>query len=125
MVQKLPKELQPSEHQIQAQLMQYLRSIGYYTMRLNSGRFSVGEGSSRRFINGQDAGTPDIVAFKGVMDHSVPNGIRRIELLFVEVKRPKGKVTPLQSAKMKELEEYGARCVVAHSIEELQSVLDN
>lgn len=128
---KLPKELKISEHQLQTQLMQYLRSIGYYVMRLNSGKFSVGEGRFKRFINGQDAGTPDLLAFKlfeGM--HDIGDTHPRIEcnevkLLFVEVKVPGNKPTSLQTAKMEELTEYGAKCITAHSLEELIEKLNS
>jgi Holliday junction resolvase len=109
---KLP---QPTEHAIQTQLMQYLRTKGWYVMRLNSGKFSVGEGAGRRFINGQDAGTPDLMAFI-----ALPTGIR---LYFIEVKRPGKKPTPLQKAKMEDLEKYGAHCFVATCIEDLTNEL--
>ena len=113
--------LQPSEHQLQTQLMQYLRTIGWYVLRLNSGKFSVGEGRNRRFINGQDAGTPDLLAFKGSCIHHYKE---HVHLLFVEVKVPGNKPTALQTAKMKELEEYGATCLVSHSLEELHQQLE-
>lgn len=110
-----------SEHQVQTQLMQYLRTIGWYCLRLNSGKFSVGEGRSKRFINGQDAGTPDILAFKLL---GFPSGKHITTILFVEVKVPGNKPTALQTAKMEELEEYGARCFVTHSLEELQEQME-
>lgn len=113
-----------SEHQIQDQCIGYLRSKKWYVTRMNSGKYSVGEGRNRRFIMGHEAGTPDLMAFKEVMDHSVPNGIRRIELLFVEVKVLGNKPTPLQTAKMEELTEHGARCIIAHSLDELIELID-
>lgn len=113
-------KLKISEHQIQTQIINYLKYKGWFTMRLNSGKYSVGEGKSKRFIMGQDAGTPDIMAFrnKGVGT----NNIKKLcELVFIEVKVLGNKPTALQMAKMKELEEHGAKCLVIHSIEELQA----
>lgn len=100
-----------TEHQLQTEIMQYLQYKGYYVMRLNSGKYSVGEGRSKRFIMGQEAGTPDLMAFRGV------------RMFFVEVKVPGNKPTLLQTQKMKELEGYGAQCFVATSLEELQEKL--
>lgn len=134
---------QQSEHSIQNEVIGYLRMKGYYVQRMNSGKYSVGEGANRRFIQGAEAGTPDVMAFRlntfykaeivspvtlkpkpgerilvgDVIRHQKP------DLLFVEIKRPKNKPTPLQTAKMKELEEYGARCLVVHSVEELENQL--
>lgn len=108
---------QQSEHSIQNEVIGYLRMKGYYVQRMNSGKYSVGEGASRRFIQGAEAGTPDVMAF----GDRYKNG--EVDVLFIEVKRPKNKPTPLQTAKMKELEEYGARCLVVHSVEELENQL--
>ncbi len=110
----------PLEHQTMQQIVNYLKYKGWYVMRLNSGRYSVGEGRSRRYIMGQEKGTPDLLAFKPVIREN--RRYREIEdLLFIEVKRQGNKPTELQLAKMRELEEYGARCLVIHSLEELQA----
>lgn len=120
-----------SEHQLQQLLINYLRVKGWYVMRLNSGKYSVGEGRFKRFIMGQEAGTPDLVAFKP-FSPSIQSPKRLItippvsgiaELLFVEVKSGKNKPSDLQSRKMEELEQYGARCLVIHSLEELEAYL--
>jgi hypothetical protein len=115
----LPKEYSDkvTEHQIQREIMVYLRMMGYYVQRLNSGKFSAGEGRSKRFIMGVATGTPDLMAFKWCEDE--PNCGKGAHLLFVEVKRPGKKATDIQKAKMEELERYGARCLVATSIEDL------
>lgn len=124
-----------SEKQIQQQIMNLLRMKGYYVMRMNSGKYSVGEGSSRRFIKGHEAGTPDVMAFKkGVANVDLdkveykPNARflitgYYIDLLFVEVKAGRNKPTTLQTMKMKELEEYGAKCLVAYSVEDVEAVI--
>ena len=115
----MKNEIKITEHQLQTLLMNYLRAKGWYVMRLNSGKYSVGEGRNKRFIMGQEAGTPDLMAFKdaGNIDIAYP------DLVFIEVKVPGNKPTRLQELKMKELEEYRARCIVAHSLEELQENL--
>lgn len=112
-----------TEHQLQTLLMNYLQAKGWYTMRLNSGKFAVGEGASRRFINGQEAGTPDLMAFKDVEYNCGKDKHAQTDLVFIEVKTPKNKPTDIQERKMHELEEHGARCIVAHSLEELEEQL--
>lgn len=130
---KLPSA---TEHQIQTQIINYLRINGYYVMRLNSGKYAVGEGRDRRFVMGQDAGTPDLMAFKAleipILGKHIPEGIdavinkiavSTIFVLFIEVKRPGKKATSLQEVKMRELTDYGARCIVATSVEDLKEKL--
>ncbi len=74
------------------------------------------------------AGTPDIMAFKMVSvttmirpEHQLT--VESLRPLFIEVKRPGKKPTPLQQMKMEELESFGARCLVAHSVEEVEGVI--
>lgn len=103
--------------------MHYLRMTGWYVMRLNSGKFAIGEGAGRRFVVGQDAGTPDLVAFKMHHSFSSDHACNHVRLVFIEVKRPGNKPTPTQLAKMEELRRYGARCFVATSLEDVQREL--
>lgn len=124
MAKSSPPLFKLSEHQIQDQIIGYLRSTGWYVTRMNSGKYAVGEGRNRRFIMGHEAGTPDLLAFKTILDHAVPNGIHRIELFFIEVKIPGNKPTPLQTAKMEQLGEYGAICIIVHSLDEAISLID-
>src|SRR4051794_11766832 len=102
-ISKLPSL---TEHQIQTQIIGYLKYRGYYTQRMNSGMLPMGEGRSRRLIRMNRAGTPDIMAFQPNMValDGVIKG-RVVKLLFIEVKRPGNKATPLQTEVMKELEE--------------------
>lgn len=88
------------EHQIEG----YLRMKGYYVQKMQAGSMFV-EG---RRIKMSKAGTPDILAIK--------DG----QAIWIEVKAPKGKVTVLQETKMKELESYGCKCYIAHSVEEVR-----
>ena len=112
--------LQPTEHQTQQLIMNYLRMKGWYVMRLNSGKYSVGEGRNRRFIMGQEAGTPDLLCFKDNFYGKGQDGL--VSVCFIEVKAGKNKPTALQTAKMEELEQYGARCIVAYGIEDIQKI---
>lgn len=118
---KLTK-LPVSEHQLQTEIMQYLRYKGFYVMRLNSGKYAMGEGPSKRFIVGQEAGTPDILCFREGFIH---RGVTHAQMIFIEVKKSGNKPTILQTAKMQELEGYGAKCFVATSIEDVESQLQN
>lgn len=91
------------EKLIEHQIEQYLRMKGFYVQKMQAGSMFV-EG---RRIKMAEAGTPDILAVK--------DG----KVTFIEVKAPKGKLTLLQEEKMKELEEYGAKCFVARSVEDV------
>ena len=72
-----------TEQQIQSKRIKELESQGYYVLKL---------------IKTNKNGIPDLVAFK-------PNA----DVLFSEVKTPKGKVSKLQEYRLKELDGYGFR----------------
>jgi hypothetical protein len=99
-----------SEKDIQDTIRDYLRLKGWYVMRLNSGSYNLG----KSFVRGVDAGTPDLMAFSPFSDVSA------VKLFFIEVKVPGKNPSTIQISKMDELEEYGAICIVAHSVEEVK-----
>jgi hypothetical protein len=121
---------QLTEAQIQQQIIGFLRFQGFYVQRLNSGMLPMGEGASRRMIRMTKAGTPDLMAFRSIHEKILLTapGQRsiertRVQLVFIEVKRPGKKPTMLQSQVMAELEEHGALCMVATSIEDIERQL--
>jgi len=71
------------EQQIQSKKIKELESQGYYVIKL---------------INTNKNGIPDLIAIP-------PNS----DVLFVEVKRPDGKISKLQEYRHKELEEKGIK----------------
>ncbi|MDQ2831836.1 MAG: VRR-NUC domain-containing protein [Chloroflexota bacterium] len=109
MAARSPRTTRPPaipERAIQAAIIEYLRWRGFYVQRLNSGAARVESG---HLIRMAAAGTPDVLAIK--------DG----RALFVEVKRPGNKPTALQQAMMETLRGYGARCLVATSVEDLHA----
>ena len=110
-----------SEHEIQTSIMHYLGYRGWYTQRMNSGAIRTERGGLVRM---NKAGTPDILAFKpgGCDPAEYGQDWVHAELLFIEVKRPGKKATPLQLATMRELTKYGARCIIATSVEDLEKL---
>ncbi len=70
-----------TEQQIQSNRIKELEAEGYYVLKL---------------MKTNKNGIPDILALKPGAD-----------VLFSEVKRPKGKVSRLQEYRLKELESYG------------------
>lgn len=115
-------KLKLSEHEIQNLIIEYLRRKKWYVIRLNSGTMTKEYKGKKYFIRGQAAGTPDLMAFKEFETLPTDQQSSYIELLFIEVKSAIGRPTAIQTAKMKELEEYGAKCIVATCIEDLQKV---
>lgn len=105
-------KLVASEHDIQTAILNYLGYKGIKAIRVNAGRYAIGEGKSRRMIMGAPTGTPDII---GV----IPGG----RALYVEVKRPGGKPRPTQVDVMAEYKYLGALVCVATSVEELHETL--
>jgi Holliday junction resolvase len=71
------------EQQIQSKKIKQLESEGYYVIKL---------------INTNKNGIPDLIA--------IP---KNADVLFVEVKRPNGKLSKLQEFRLKELNEHGLR----------------
>jgi hypothetical protein len=113
--------LQATESQIQTAIMGFLRYKGYYVQRMNSGAM---RDQRNHLIRMNRPGTPDIMAFKPCR-YNAKSLTRHYhaDLLFIEVKRPGNNPTYLQQAVMKELEEHGARCIVAHSVDEVAQAL--
>lgn len=105
----------PKEHEIQTQIIHYLQMKGYYVQRMNSGAIRTERGGLVRM---NPAGTPDIMAFKPLMVEK-EKIIGLCKLLFIEVKRPQNSPTRLQELKMEELSSFGAKCFVAHSLDEV------
>ena len=116
------KSLKVSEREIQKSITEYLRLKKYMVIRLNSGSFPLGEGKNRRFFRSCEPGTPDLMAFKEGNCDPAELGSNDVhaKLYFIEVKAGKNKATQLQLDKMAELAVYGATCIIAHSVEELQ-----
>ena len=75
-----------TEQQIQSNRIKELEADGYYVLKL---------------MKTNKNGIPDILALKPGAD-----------VLFSEVKRPKGKVSRLQEYRLKELEGYGFKTEV-------------
>lgn len=71
------------EQQIQSKKIKQLEAEGYYVIKL---------------INTNKNGIPDLIA--------IP---KNADVLFVEVKRPNGKLSKLQEFRLKELKEHGLR----------------
>jgi Holliday junction resolvase len=69
-----------TEQQIQTKRIKQLEAEGYYVLKL---------------IRVNKTGIPDIIALK------------ENEILFSEIKTPKGKLSEIQKYRMKELESYG------------------
>jgi Holliday junction resolvase len=74
------------EQQIQNKKIKQLESEGYYVIKL---------------INTNKNGIPDLIA--------IP---KNADVLFVEVKRPNGKLSKLQEFRLKELNEHGLKTEV-------------
>lgn len=110
-----------SEHQLQNQIINYLRYKRYYVDRMNSGKMRTRDSRGKMFfVQLHPVGTPDLMAFKTERVET-PKGdtVIQTRLYFIEVKVPGNKPTRMQTIKMQELINHGAKCIVAHSVEEL------
>lgn len=105
------KNFEPSEHQIQNAILEWLQYKGWMVWRNNSGVIPMTANGKTRLIKMGMAGLPDLFALK--------DGF----LLGVEVKRPGNKPTVIQERMLFELRNHGAGTCVAHSVEELETWL--
>jgi len=96
------------ERAIQAAIIAYLRANQFYVLRLNAGALPNAQG---RPVHMLPAGCPDLLAIKAG------------RATFIEVKRPGKMPTERQRLMMAELRLYGARCICATSVEELEREL--
>lgn len=81
--------------------------------RQNTGAMPVGEGKARRFVRFGTPGSPDIHGF-----------LKGGRALFVEVKRPSGRVSEAQQAFIDAALAAGCFAMVARSVEELWRALE-
>ena len=111
------------EHQLMTLLKNYLQAKGWWVMRINSGAIrATNKYGNQHMVRLAEVGMPDLMAFRSA-DRGIKDYFELTQLLFIEVKVPGNKPTFLQIRKMKELEEFGARCIVIHSLEELEKEL--
>lgn len=92
-----------TETEIQKEIIDYLKSIGFDVYRMNSGR--------KGGITLHTPGTPDLMAQR--------NGLT----IWIEVKQPGKKPTKIQLKRHKEITENGFIVIVATSVEETQKHL--
>jgi Holliday junction resolvase len=85
------------ESQIQKEIKEYLQWKGWYVYKNHQSL-------------GSHRGLFDLTAIK--------NG----RVVWIEVKTPRGKVSPFQEQFMKEIREHGGDCIVAKSIDDLKEM---
>lgn len=100
-----------------AVLSSILEALNFYPRvlwfrRMNSGAYSVGEGSERRYVRFGFEGCPDII---GQMTSGV--------FLAIEVKRPSGRTTDAQEAFLAMVRGVGGIAFVARSVSDLREHL--
>lgn len=111
------KAPEPLEREIQRAIVQYLESLGACVIRINSGAVKT-EGRFTRFNS--LPGCPDLIA---CLPATISWDYVPARFLAVEVKRPSGKVTPLQAKAHARLARAGALVIVARSVEDVRAVL--
>lgn len=125
-MKKLTNKLPPiREHDLQILITHWLQAHGWFVIRQNSGMVKSERGGMVRL---GETGMPDLMAFKRFRREIVDKGEYswngQVDLLFCEVKTPQNpEPTFAQHQKMMELSGYGARCIIVHSLEELEEQL--
>lgn len=96
------------ESEVVKQVKRVILQTGLKVQRINTGAFTVGSGSSKRFIKTAEAGTCD---FEGYDNHG--------RFLAIECKRPiGGRLSPAQKVRIEDINTKGGVAFVAHSGEE-------
>jgi hypothetical protein len=106
---------EPRESDVQSAILRALRihpAVGAF-WRQNTGAFALGEGKAKRFVRFGPKGSPDIHGY-----------LKDGRALFIEVKRPSGRVSPEQCAFLDSATKAGCVAFVARDIAEVWKVLD-
>lgn len=95
-------------------IVKYLKSMGCYVLRINSGVIPRGyknrDGTiSKRVIAMAPQGTPDIIG-------ALPNG----NMFAVEVKKPSNTLSPRQALTLALMNNHNIKAIKATSVEEVQ-----
>jgi hypothetical protein len=123
-MQIMKNAVQPTEHQIQSVILEYLRCNDVWAYRVNSGQYALHMqnkfGRTRSYwVMGAPAGTPDII---GVLGKKYKQHFGR--MIAVEVKKPGGKTTDTQDRIINELLDHGAYAFVAYSCDDVEEQLE-
>lgn len=106
---------EPSESAVLAAVRRALRvhaRVAWFE-RMNSGAHVAGDGSSRRFVRYGFKGCPDIIG-------QLTDG----RALYIEVKKPSGRVSDEQKAFLARAARFNAVAFVARSVSDVFAVLD-
>lgn len=110
----------PLERDVQRSILAYLSLAGVFAWRVNSGAARLpGRNGGTQLVRFNTApGASDI---HGVLPAgSDPGAAPAGRALFIEVKRPGGKATPLQESFLAEARAKGAVAFVASSVEDVR-----
>lgn len=114
------KSKNPSEHEIQKSIFEWcewqkprIPELGHLFAIPNGGKRHIVVAKKMK-AEGQQA---------GILDTFLPIPNKKYHGLFMEVKRPGGKLSEAQSVWISKLESYNYMCAVVKSLEEAQHVL--
>jgi len=108
----------PLEKETQKAILAYLRVLGAFAVRVNSGMMIREYGGKRHVMRGNDQpGCPDIFACL------VGLGGGRAVFIGIEVKRAGGKLTAAQASALDAIRKAGGTAFVATSVDEVKRAL--
>jgi hypothetical protein len=102
---------EPSEHEVQSAILQYLAIKQVMCWRANTGAMSGAHKGKRWFVRFGLPGSPDIFA------------VIAGQIYGIEVKGPKGKQSESQIEFQARFERAGGKYVLAHSLDDVTAVL--
>lgn len=112
----------PLERVIQAQILAYLKARGYFVWRQNQGGIPTRKGGFRKF-NGM-RGLPDLcglLPYRSTYNDPFNCLTKPPQALFIEVKRPGGKLRPEQAAFLAKAKELGHLAFMAASVDDVKA----
>lgn len=102
-----------SEAEVVAEVKAVIKLTGVRLQRINTGCFTVGSGTNRRFIKTAEAGTLDFEGYD-----------KKGRFVAIECKRPVGgRLSPAQKDRIADINACGGVAIVAHSGEEALNAL--
>jgi hypothetical protein len=97
------EQIEKSEAEIQAEIVEYLKLCGWLVFRLNSGK-------ARDNMRLCPPGTPDLLA------------VGRLANFWIEVKTETGRLRPEQEQMIEELRKRGQFVLVARGLEDVENI---
>ena len=111
------------ERELRNAILTLLRAHGIAAWPTGVGAFPASYGDTQRFVRMGSKGMSDIIGCMPYPDGVLGCPVKVGRLLAIEVKNPRGKVSPEQTAFLDTVKRAGGIAFVAHSVDEVKETL--